>query len=45
MKLKMIPTKKLAVLSAAFCVVTLAFSHKASALTIGDSQARRFVMS
>ena len=38
MKLKMIPTNKLAVLSAAFCAVMLAFSHNASALTIGDSQ-------
>jgi hypothetical protein len=38
MKLKMIPTNKLAVLSAAFCAVMLAFSHNASALTIGDNQ-------
>jgi hypothetical protein len=38
MKLKMIPTNKLAVLSAAFCAVMLAFSTNASALTIGDSQ-------
>jgi hypothetical protein len=38
MKLKMIPSKKLAVLSAAFCAVMLAFSHNASALTIGDNQ-------
>ena len=38
MKLKMIPSKKLAVLSAAFCAVMLAFSTNASALTIGDNQ-------
>src|SRR5436190_18241049 len=38
MKLKMIPTNKLAVLSAAFCAVMLAFSTNASALTIGDNQ-------
>jgi hypothetical protein len=37
MKLKMIPTNKLAVLSAAFCAVMLAFSHNASALTFGDA--------
>jgi hypothetical protein len=37
MKLKMIPTNKLAVLSAAFCAVMLAFSTNASALTIGDT--------
>ena len=43
MKLKMIPTNKLAVLSAAFCAVMLAFSHNASALTIGDSQELGFV--
>ena len=38
MKLKMIPTNKLAVLSGAFCAVMLAFSTNASALTIGDNQ-------
>jgi hypothetical protein len=43
MKVKIIPTKKLAMLSAAFCAVTLAFSHNASALTIGDSQELGFV--
>ena len=43
MKLKMIPSKKLAVLSAAFCAVMLAFSHNASALTIGDTQELGFV--
>ena len=36
MKSRMIPTNKLAVLSAAVCAVVLAFSHNASALTIGD---------
>jgi hypothetical protein len=35
--LKMIPTNKLAMLCTAFCAVMLAFSHNASALTIGDS--------
>ena len=43
MKVKIIPTKKLAMLSAAFCAVMLAFSHNASALTIGDSQELGFV--
>ena len=43
MKLKMIPTNKLAVLSAAFCAVMLAFSTNASALTIGDAQELGFV--
>ena len=43
MKLKMIPSTKLAVLSAAFCAVMLAFSHNASALTIGDTQELGFV--
>jgi hypothetical protein len=43
MKLKMIPTNKLAVLSAVFCAVMLAFSHNASALTIGDNQELGFV--
>jgi hypothetical protein len=46
MKLKMIPSKKLAVLSAAFCAVMLAFSHNASAvtaLTIGDGHELGFV--
>jgi hypothetical protein len=43
MKLKMIPTNKLSVLSAAFCAVMLAFSHNASALTIGDTQELGFV--
>ena len=38
MKINIIPTKKLAMLSAAFCAVMLAFSHNASALTIGDNQ-------
>ena len=43
MKVKIIPTKKLAMLSAAFCAVMLAFSHNASALTIGDLQELGFV--
>ncbi len=43
MKINIIPTKKLAVLSAAFCAVMLAFSTNASALTIGDSQELGFV--
>jgi hypothetical protein len=43
MKLKMIPSKKLAVLSAAFCAVMLALSTNASALTIGDAQELGFV--
>jgi hypothetical protein len=43
MKLKMIPTKKLAMLSAAFCAVMLAFSHNANALTIGDDHELGFV--
>jgi len=38
MKINIIPKKKLAILSAAFCAVMLAFSHNATALTIGDSQ-------
>jgi hypothetical protein len=33
MKINLIPTKKLALLSAAFCAVMLAFSHNASAVT------------
>ena len=39
MKINLIPSKKLALLSAAFCAVMLAFNHNASAvtnLTIGD---------
>jgi len=39
MKINLIPSKKLALLSAAFCAAMLAFSHNASAvtnLTIGD---------
>jgi VPDSG-CTERM motif len=38
MKINLIPTKKLAILSAAFCAAMLAFTHNASALTIGDTQ-------
>jgi hypothetical protein len=36
MKINLIPTKKLAVLSAAFCAAMLAFSPNAKALTFGD---------
>jgi hypothetical protein len=42
MKINLIPTKKLALLSAAFCALMLAFSHNASAvtnLTAGDVHA------
>lgn len=41
MKLNLIPSKKVALLSVAFCAVMLAFSHNASAitsLTVGDSK-------
>ena len=38
MKINLIPTKKLAVLSAAFCAAMLAFSPNAKALTFGDSR-------
>jgi hypothetical protein len=37
MKINIIPTKRLALLSAAFCAVMLAFSHNASALTFNDA--------
>jgi hypothetical protein len=43
MKINIIPRKNLPILSAAFCAVMLAFSHNASALTIGDSQELGFV--
>jgi VPDSG-CTERM motif len=36
-KVNIIPTKKLAMLSAAVCAAMLALSHNASALTIGDT--------
>jgi hypothetical protein len=36
-KVNIISTKKLAMLSAAFCAAMLALSHNASALTIGDT--------
>lgn len=39
----MIPRKKLALLSAAFCAVMLAFAHNTSALTIGDTQELGYV--
>jgi VPDSG-CTERM motif len=40
MKMNLIPSKKLALLSAAFCAVMLVFSHNASALTltVGDNK-------
>ena len=38
MKTSIIRTNKLALLSAVFCAVTLAFSHNASALAINDNQ-------
>jgi hypothetical protein len=38
MNINLIPTKKLAMLSMVLCAVTLAFSHNAKALTIGDNQ-------
>jgi hypothetical protein len=41
--IKVIPRNKLALLSAAFCAVMLAFSQNASALTIGDSRELGFV--
>jgi VPDSG-CTERM motif len=43
MKVNLISTKKLAMLSAAFCAVMLAFSQNASALTIGNSRELGFV--
>src|SRR6266480_6423106 len=38
MKLNILPTNKLAMLSAAFCAVMLAFSHNASALSFGATE-------
>jgi len=43
MKINIIPTNKLAVLSAVFCAAMLAFGHNASALTIGDGHELGFV--
>src|SRR5436190_16108916 len=43
MKIKIISKKTLPIFSAAFCAVMLAFSHNATALTIGDSQELGFV--
>jgi VPDSG-CTERM motif len=43
MKVNIISRKKIAMLSGAFCAVLLAFSHNASALTIGDTQELGFV--
>jgi hypothetical protein len=42
-KINIISKEKLPIFSAAFCAVMLAFSHNASALTIGDSQELGFV--
>jgi hypothetical protein len=44
MKVKIISKEELAIISAAFCAVMLAFSHNANALTIGDSQELGFVV-
>src|SRR4030095_6789900 len=43
MKMNIVPTQKLALLSAAVSAVMLALSHNASALAIGDSQELGFV--
>jgi hypothetical protein len=43
MKINIIPTKKLGMLSAAVFAVMLAFSHNASPLTIGDAHELGFV--
>jgi hypothetical protein len=43
MKVNIISRKKIAMLSGAFCAVMLAFSHNATALTIGDTQELGFV--
>jgi hypothetical protein len=43
MKLNLIPTKKLAMVSAAFCAAMLAFSNNANALTIADGHEFGFV--
>jgi hypothetical protein len=43
MKRSIIPTNKLALLSAAFCAVMLAFGHNASALSIGDTHELGYV--
>jgi hypothetical protein len=43
MKINIISKKKLPIFSAAFCAVMLAFSHNASALTIGDTHELGFV--
>jgi hypothetical protein len=42
-KINIISKEKLPIFSAAFCAVMLAFSHNASALTLGDSQELGFV--
>ncbi|PYK63637.1 MAG: hypothetical protein DME50_17150 [Verrucomicrobia bacterium] len=43
MKINLIPTKKLALLSAVFCTAMLAFTHNTRALTIGDAHELGFV--
>src|SRR5213596_2596788 len=43
MKINLIPTKKLALLSAVFCTAMLAFTHNTRALTIGDPHELGFV--
>ena len=43
MKMNIVPTQKLALLSAVVCAGMLALSHNASALAIGDSQELGFV--
>jgi hypothetical protein len=44
MKINIIPTNKLALLSAVFCATMLAFGHNANALTIGDNQTLGYVV-
>jgi protein with PEP-CTERM/exosortase system signal len=43
MKMKLIPTRKLALLCTAVCATMFAFSNNASALTIGDGQTLGYV--
>jgi len=43
MKINIIPTNKLALLSAVFCAAMLAFTHNTRALTIGDTHELGFV--
>ena len=44
MKIKLIPTTKLAVLCTAVCAAMFAFSHNANALTIGDEHELGFIV-